>query len=289
MRARCILSLGFALVLCGCPKSGPQIRLGVDQSLEDLGLAEFVRAAFEETSDERLTVDFFDTYSLQSASVAGKVDYALVVSEATVQDLEAEGIPIRSHVLAHEELIYIGPFENHLGGHIEADDAVGVQQAMSRANYKYLKARRGSVERARHDLLFKKSGDRIEPGSFFETKLSGVPLVKQAVEANAFALVKRSAVLQAAVDGVRPHRIYREGDAQLVLRLLLVEVHPGKTRKKRRPGFFDFLTGEAGTELLRRFGSDRFGYPVYGLGGPPEGEGAKVPKLPRPPKPPAEP
>lgn len=282
MHALRMICLGTVLLLSGCPKSAPEVRVGVDESLKDLGLAEFLRAAYEESTKDRLSIEYLDTYGLQAAAVGGKLDYALVVSEATREDLDAEGIPIRSVVVAHEELIYIGPFENLLGDHIEAADAVGILQAMSRTNYKYLKARRGSVERARHELLFKKSGDRIEPGSFFESKLQGEALVKQAIEANAFALVKRSAILQAAKAGVRPHRIYREGDAELVLRLVLVEVHPGKTRMHRRPGLYDFLTGEAGTAVLRSFGSERFGYPVYGLSEPPEGQGASVPKLPGP-------
>lgn len=269
--------LGFALA--GCPKSEPPVRVGVDESLEPLGLAQFLRAAYEEQSKERLELVHLDTNALAKAALEGELDYALVLSEEGRAKLEEEGIPVRAKVFAHEELIYIGPFENHLGDHIEAATAVGIMQAMARANYRYLRGRPGSVERARHDLLFKKSKDRMEPGAFFETKLEGAALVKKAVETNSFALVRRSALLSAAKDGVRPHRIYREGDVELVLRLALVEVHPGKTKRPRRPGFFDFLTGPEGTKVIERFGAERFGYPVYGIGEPPAGEGAGVPKL----------
>lgn len=286
MRAlvRTLTLVTSVLLLSGCPDTGPKVIIGVDQSLKNLGLAEFLRAAYEESSKEHITIEFLDTGHLQTAALKGDLDYALVVSEATREDLEAEGIPVRSAIIAHEELIYIGPFENHLGKHIEVANAVGVLQAMSRTNYKYLKGRRGSSERARHDFLFKKSGDRIEPGSFFETKLEGTDLVKAAVEGNCFALVRRSSILLATLDRVQLHRIYREGDVELVLRLALVEVHPGKTKRPRRSGFYEFMTGEGGTTVFKSFGSERFGYPVYGLGEPPEGEGAAVPKLPQPKK-----
>ena len=280
MRRPLHLSLLLTLIpALGCPKGEPDVVIGVDKSLQDLGLAEFIRAAYEEQSKERLRVEHLDTNALQSAAFAGKLDYALVLSEETRRALEEEGIGVRSEVFAHEELIYIGPYKNYLGDHVDAADAVGVMQAMARANYRYLRGRLGSAERARHELLFKKSGDRLQPGAFFETKLDGVDLVRQAIESNSFALVRRSAILLAALEGKKPHRIYREGDAELVLRLALLEVHPGKTKRPRKPGFFDFLTGEDGQKVVQTFGAERFGLPVYGLGQPPAGEGASFEPL----------
>ncbi|MCA9549554.1 MAG: hypothetical protein KC933_05920 [Myxococcales bacterium] len=267
-----------AAVSTGCPDSA-RVKVGVDQTLQDLGLAEFLQAAYEAETKERLELQYMDTAKLEKAVMAGEVDSALVMSEATREALESEGAPIRSAIYAHEELVFIGPFENMLGDHIQEENGVGILQAIARSNYRYLRARPGSVERARHDLLFKLSRDRMEPGSFFETKLEGAALMKESVKANAFALVKRSALLLAALDGVTPHRIYREGDPALVLRLAVIEVHPGKTKRPRHPGFYDYVMGEKGQVILSRFGADRFGYPVYGAGAPPEGEGAKVPGL----------
>jgi ABC-type tungstate transport system permease subunit len=278
VKTACALLLAAAGA-AGCPRGEAPVVLGVDQSLKDLGLAEFLQAAYETEHKERLSLTYLDTGRLEAAVLAGEVDTALVMSEATRAALEADGAPIRSAIYAHEELVFIGPFENYLGDHIQDSDGVGILQAIARTNYRYLRARPGSVERARHELLFKRSGDRGLPGSFFESKLDGVALVREAVKGNAFALVRRSALLLAAQEGVTPHRIYREGDPALVLRLALVEVHPGKTRRPRRPGFYDFVLGEAGQAILARFGADRFGYPVYGPGAPPEGEGAKVPGL----------
>lgn len=278
MFERAAVLSSFAVLLMGCP-SKTEVTIGVDATLEAVGLATYLQAAYEDTHKERLALVYLDTDVLQAKLLAGEVDSALVVSEATRAALEKEGIPVRSEVFAHEELVFIGPQKNYLGDHIDAADGVGIMQAMARSNYRYLKGRAGSAERARHDLLFAKSKDRMEPGAFMKTKHEGTALVRAAVEANAFSLVKRSSLLLTALDGVRPHRVYREADPQLVLRLALVEVHPAKTKRPRHPGFYDFVTSEAGRGILARFGEKRFGIPVYGPGDVPVGQGAQVPKL----------
>lgn len=269
----------FGLLALACPADeAAQTRVGVDASLKDLGFAEYLQAAYEEGTKARMTIRYLDTDALHEAALAGEVDYAVVLSEATRDALLDEGVPIRAEVFAHEELIFIGPFKDYLGKHSDRRGEY-VLQAIARANYRYLKPKKGSVERARHDLLFERSGDRMEPGAFMESDESGEALVKATIEGNAFSLVKRSSLLLAAQDGMQPHRVYREGDEDLVLRLALVEVHPAKTRRERRPGFFDFVTGDEGQKIIETFGAQRFGIPVYGAGEPPEGEGAAVPAL----------
>ena len=246
--------------------------------MEPVGLVRFLAAGFEDETKIRVKIRYGGTDELLAWANAGDLDVVFVTSEDSLTALEAEGLPLRAQTYAHEELVLIGPFQDYLGRHAKASGAKLLQN-VARSNYRYLRAKEGSVERARHERLFRQGGDRIQPGSFFESKLAGEALVRSAIDTQAFALVKRSSLLAVIRSGVKPHRVYKESDPGLVLRLVLAEIHPGKTRRAVRPEFFDYVMGTAGQEAIASFGRERFGYPLFGPGAPPAGEGAGVPGL----------
>jgi ABC-type tungstate transport system permease subunit len=276
-------AIGLAAAVAGglgCPDRGSEgrARIGADRSLEAVGLPGFLQAAFEERTKGRVDLHYLDAEALETALARGELDAAFVVSDATRSRLEAEGLLARDVVYAHEELVLVGPPDDPLGRHGQASGA-DLLRNVARTQVRYLKGRRGSVERAAHEALFQQTGDRAEPGSFFDTPHEGRALVDAVREARAFGLVKRSSLMGAALEDRFPHRVYREGDPGLVLRLAIVEVHPARTRRAARPAFVDFVVGPEGGAVVERFGRERFGVPVYGRGAPPEGEGARIPGL----------
>lgn len=270
-----VLSLFF---VAGCPQDEKDtIRFGVDKSLQELALGEFIQASYEEATKQRTELVYADTDALFELANEGKVDTAFVISERALERLQTAGIPIRAETYAHEELMMIGPYEDRLGNHAQSTGALFLQN-VGRLNYRYLKAKPGSVERARHTKLFVEGGDAAEPGAWFETPYEGAELARQAIERNAFALVKRSSLLIAATEGKLPHRIYKQSDPALVLRMVVVEVHPSRTKRPRHTGLFDFITSEAGQKIVEKFGVQRFGIQVYVAGAPEEGMGAVIPE-----------
>lgn len=274
-----LLAALAVLPALGCPNpDDAALRIGADATLQGLGLVEYIQAAYEEQTKTPSKIVYGSTIELQKLAETGKLDYAFVVSEDTMEEFKKEGLPIRAQTYAHEELVFIGPWDNMLGSH-NYGNAKDMMKNISRSNYRYLRAKIGSVEWARHKRLFRIGGDRGEPGSFFSTKVEGVDFVKEVIERNAFGLVKRSAVLQSVIEGKLPHRLYKEADPDLVLRLVIVEIHPGKTKRKRSPGLYDLIMGGKGRSLIERFGANKFGYPMFAPGEPPEGEGAGVPGL----------
>lgn len=276
MHFRSAVGIGLTWAMLACTSGAAPVRVGVDRGLEPLGLARFLIAAFEDSSKQRVDLRYGGVDELLEWANAGALDAVLMVSEDALAALEKEGLPIRAETYAHEELVLIGPFEDVLGRYSKASGAKLIQN-VARSNFRYLMAKKGSVERARHDRLFRMTGDRVEPGSFFETNLDGLELVERALDDQALALVKRSSLLRAIRTGRKPHRIYKEADPALVLRLVLAEIHPGKTGRPRQRRFFDYVMGEEGQKAVAAFGQDRFGYPLFAPGAPPEGRGAGVP------------
>ncbi len=273
-----VLALLLVAMSPACTRGPPPIRVGVDRSLEPLGLGRFLLAGFETEAKMRTVLRYGGTDELLKWATDGELDVVLMVSEDALQALEDEGLPLRVDTLAHEELVLIGPERDYLGRYASASGPTLLQN-LARVNYRYYKGGPGSVERARHDRLFRQTGDRREPGAFFDVGLEGRALVEKAIDDQAFALVKRSSLLMAIVEGKMPHRIYRERDPALVLRLVLIELHPAKTGRPIRPELFDYIMGEAGQKAVAAFGRERFGYPLFGAGAPPEGQGAGVPGI----------
>ena len=275
---RIALGLTALLFWVGCPQKDPQdlFRFGVDQSLAELKLGEYLKVAFETHEKKRVRLVYGSSSDLAQAALAGELDSLLLESESSIASFEAEGIPIRVAPFAHEEFIFIGPFKDYVGRYREGSGHE-VLAAIARTNFRYLRARKGSAERTRHEELFKATRDRVEPTSFMESPLSGLELVNAALDDQSFALVKRSSLLLARSQGRVVHRIYKAGDSELVLRLVAVEVHPAKTKRPRRPELFDFLMGTEGQKLIEDFGREQFGVPVFVRGAPEEGKGAEVP------------
>ncbi len=115
---RGLLACLILLVIAGCPKPDEDgIKFGVDGTLKELRLGEFIQAAFEEETKKKTKLVYADTNELLELARSGKVDTAFVVSEDALATLEKDGVPIRAKTYAHEELLAIGPFKDYLGHH----------------------------------------------------------------------------------------------------------------------------------------------------------------------------
>lgn len=265
------------VVLSGCTHE-TTIRLGVDSSLQELGLPEILATAFEQSRKVRVEVRYLNSTTLETEAAAGALDAVLSLSDASMERLQVAGIFSESAVWGHEELVLVGPFEDQLGRHGDANGAELLKN-LARSNYRYLKAKSGSPEAAMHQVLFKQGGDRVEPGSFFEANLEGAALVREVINAKAFGLVRRSSLVLVMAEGKQPHRIYKEGDPELVLRLWVGQVHPARAGRKVHASLFEFAMGEPGSALLANLGRDRLGLPAYVLGDVERGQGAKRPEI----------
>lgn len=276
---RLSLFLGLFLV-GGCPRPSDEgtVRVGVDRALLESGLVQYLETAY--TAADKVELVVVDTPTLEQMALEGKVDLAIVVSESSQARLEQSGVALRQATFAHEEFVVIGPpLDKDPLGQYARGSAVDLMRSIARSRYRYLKAKPGSVEFDRHRWLFNRTQDPREPGSFFTTNKEGEAFVVDVNASLALGLVRRSSLLLAAAHdrGQQPHAVYREGDPDLVLRVTAVELHPARTGRVRHPGFFDFLVGEDGQRLIEGFGRTRFGYPLFGVGEPSEGQGARVP------------
>jgi ABC-type tungstate transport system permease subunit len=271
----------LAVAALGCPTSeSPSTaavpRIGADRALERSGLAPYLRAAFETTHRERCAWIFAEADELERRATAGELDVVLLMDRGRADALAAAGVVRRVEVLGHEEAVIIGPIEDQFRSHGTVDPVEMVQNII-RSNYLVLTPAVGSSEHDVFRRLEKAARDRPGSGSQEASPLSGPKLVAELVKRKAFGVVLRSSILFAALEGVRPLRVYLDGQPDLVVPIVAAEVHPARTARPEASVLWGFLTGDASRGILEAFGAQRFGLPIYQPGLPAGGRGATVP------------
>lgn len=254
--------LGWAMA---CAKTGEGIRVGADEDLKESGLVAYLQSAYEASSNERVQLRYFPAKDLQAAVRAGQVDYAVFSAAVAVRGLEDEGLAIERQVVAQDALVLIGPADEDPLGARKNADPVNLLRHISRSNYKFMRPKVGSAALMQHEAWVRAMREQ-EPGHFLRTDALGVELVRRAVRANALAWVRRSSLVLAAGDGIRPHKVYRPGDEEaLALAVVAVRVHPGKTGRKPSLGFGRFLGAPDTPARVAALGVERFGLPLFSV------------------------
>lgn len=258
------LALTFLAFAGGCAREVP-LRLGVDPALEELGAGAWIVAGLESAGFGRV-----ETVPLPGGGYVEGTDLVLGLGDGLMAAAESGHIEALETV-AHEEMVWIGPDKDLLGKYAHAKGA-DLLRNIARTHHRLLMGARGSPERRRLDRFFALSGDRDRPGSWFETKLAGRALVDAAIEKRAFALVRRSSLLEAAHAGTRPARVWGERDPELVL-----ELRVGRPAGRARGAeAYRWLVSTKGQEHVAATAADRIGHAVLAPGAPATDQPAKL-------------
>jgi ABC-type tungstate transport system permease subunit len=271
-----VLALG-ACAESLAPSKSKTLRLAVDRAYEESGLAKALRAGFEQQTQGRLELVFGEASSLEKAIRSSSVEAVMTSRSEWVEKLQTEGLLINAKTIAHEELVFIGPSEDKFRSH-GVTDPVEFLRSVIRSSHLYLRAAPGSAEAEAHARLARSNGDRPGSGSQIQTKLHGVAFVKEVVRRRAFGLVRRSALILAAAEGVKPNRVYQDGKPELVLPVVFHFLHPSKTQRAGADDLAKFLQSDLLQSLVERVGVGQVGLPFYAVGLPKEGQGAGVPQ-----------
>lgn len=252
--------------------------LGVDQAIAPSGVQDFLRTAFELRSDKRMELSVASSYELTKRAERGELDALLLATDSAFHLLEGTGVVEDSKVIAHEEMVIIGPAEDQIRSH-GAKSAPEFIQNIGRFAAIYFKAKRGSTEEFMHREIMKVVKDK-EPGSFIGTDLEGLPFFERVIShPRAFGMVLRSALVLGANQGKKPNRVYMDGQPDLVVRLRAVTVRASRTKREPQPELAAYLFSEDAEKAFAEVGRARLGLPLYGRGDVEAGQGAKVPVL----------
>ncbi|MDO8720966.1 MAG: substrate-binding domain-containing protein [Syntrophales bacterium] len=268
-KSRGVLSLIFTLFIISgfvVPLHAEQktIILATTTSTQDSGLLDVLIPIFE-----KKTGYFVKTIAVGSGQAMvmgqkGEADVLLVHSPAAEQKFVADGFGINRRLVMHNDFIIAGPPD-------DPAKIIGIKstrEAMKKiasANKLFLSRGDNSGTNAKEKEVWKAAGINPEKEKWYQqTGLGMGQTLNVAAEKKGYTLTDRGTYL--ALKKTLGLDILGEGDAILLNIYHVIEVNPAKWPKVNIAGgkaFADFMVARETQEVVKTFGTDKFGAPLF--------------------------
>jgi tungstate transport system substrate-binding protein len=194
----------------------------------------------------------------------GEADVLLVHSPAAEKKFVAEGFGINRRLIMHNDYITVGPSEDPA----KIRGMKSCQESFRKiASAKTLFVSRGdnSGTHSKEREIWKAAGISAEGEKWYQqTGLGMGQTLNVAAEKKGYTLADRGTYL--ALKKNLNLDILVEGDAILLNIYHVIEVNPAKWPKVNAPGgkaFADFMVSKETQDIIKSFGVDKFGSPLF--------------------------
>ncbi|MFC1575513.1 substrate-binding domain-containing protein [Gemmatimonadota bacterium] len=263
--------LAVLLLLAGCgqpPESGqaPESRniiLATTTSTQDSGLLDELLPPFEERTGFRVKTIAVGTGEALAMGSRGDADVLLAHAPEKEKELVAAGFVINRRIVMHNDFLIVGPVEDPAGIHGSDDGAESVIR-IAEAGARFVSRGDNSGTHLREMSLW--SAAAMEPGGdwYLSTGQGMGATLMIAAEKGAYVLTDRGTYLswREQTDLV-PHV---EGDPLFLNIYSVMEVNPERFSRVNGAGakaFSEFILGPEAQEIIREFGAEQFGQPLF--------------------------
>ncbi|MBP2019165.1 tungstate transport system substrate-binding protein [Symbiobacterium terraclitae] len=242
----------------------PEIILATTTSTQDTGLLDVLIPIFEEQTGYIVKTIAVGTGQALKMGENGEADVLLVHAPDSEKPLVESGVAINRRLVMHNDFIIIGP----------ADDPAGVKETTTAAEALKNIADAGAIFVSRGDdsgthkkelSLWKEAGIDPKGSDWYQETGQGMgATINVANEKLGYTLTDRGTYLaqKKNIDLV----IVSEGDAPLLNIYHVMQVNPDKFPMVNGEGaraFADFLLTEETQEIIKNFGVDKYGEPLF--------------------------
>lgn len=261
--------VSIVVLLTGCTAGsapGPSNRaiiLATTTSTQDSGLLDQLVPLFEQQSGYRVKTIAVGTGQALAMGEKGEADVLLVHAPASERALVGKGVAINRRLVMHNDFVVVGP----------AGDPAGVKGIRTGVEALAKIARAGAPFFSRGDnsgthqkeLSLWKAASVKPAGPWYQQTGSGMgQTLNVANEKDGYTLTDRATFLSLKKNlGLE---IVLEGDAPLLNIYHVMEVNPAKFDRVNAEGaraFADFLLSPEVQEAIGRFGTERYGQPLF--------------------------
>lgn len=248
-------------VACG---GGRAVILATTTSTQDSGLLDVLVPAFEESAGFPVKIIAVGTGQALEMGRRGDADVLFVHAPTDEVEFMAEGFGTNRHLVMHNDFVVVGP-EGDPAGVGAASDALAALRAIADAGAGFISRGDDSgthkLERSLwEELAFDPSG-----AAWYAESGQGMGATLQiANQRDAYTITDRATYL-----ALREHLdlvVLGEGDARLLNVYHVMQVSPARfdsLNAKGAAAFVDFLTSDEAQEIIREFGADEFGQPLF--------------------------
>jgi tungstate transport system substrate-binding protein len=275
-----ILTLALTLPVAGCamgaspqpdstapPKAtpaDPEVILATTTSTMDSGLLDVLIPMFEKDSGYRVKPIAVGTGQALAMGERGEADALMVHSPDAEAKLVEDGVAINRQLMMHNDYVVVGP----------PNDPAGIKGAGSAAEAFKRIADAGTVFVSRSDDsgthkvelgLWKAAGVDPKGQSWYQESGQGMgATLNITAEKRGYTLTDRGTYL--ARMGSLGMDILNEGDTALMNVYHVMQVNPDRFAHVNGEGgraFVEFMVSAEAQEVVRTFGVDRYGQPLF--------------------------
>jgi len=260
-----ILSLVFSVTpATAAPPKKKNIIMATTTSTQDSGLLDVLLPVFEKKAGYFVKTIAVGSGQAMSMGQRGEADVLLVHSHAAEKKFIAEGYGINRRLVMHNDYIIVGP-KSDTAGIKGTKSAAEAFKKIAAANSIFMSRGDNSGTNSKEKEVWKAAGIRAEGQKWYqETGLGMGQTLGVAAEKKAYTLADRGTYL--ALKKNLGLDILAEGDSILLNIYHVIEVNPAKWLRVNASGakaFADFMVSEQTQTIIKTFGADRFGSPLF--------------------------
>jgi tungstate transport system substrate-binding protein len=257
-------ALIVAVVLFGAACGSGAVILATTTSTQDSGLLDVLVPAFEKSTGFHVKIIAVGTGQALEMGRRGDADVLFVHAPTAEMEFVVEGFGTNRQLVMHNDFVVVGP-EGNPAGVGAAPDALAALRAIADAEASFISRGDDSgthkLERSLwNDLAFDPSGV-----AWYAESGQGMGATLQiANQRDAYTITDRATYL--ALRELLDLVVLNEGDPRLLNVYHVMQVSPARFDSLNAMGaaaFVDFLISDEAQELIREFGVDEFGQPLF--------------------------
>ena len=257
-----LVVLGAANVFAA-PKQ-KNIILATTTSTQDTGLLDVLIPIFEKETGYFVKTIAVGSGQAMAMGQKGEADVMLVHSPDAEKKFIAEGYGINRRLVMHNDFVIVGPGDDpaKIKGMKSSTEAFN---QIAKANALFLSRGDNSGTNSQEKKLWKATGINPENQKWYQqTGLGMGQTLNVTSEKKGYTLADRGTYL--AMKKSLGLNILVEGDAALLNIYHVIEVNSAKWPKANAEGakaFADFMVSKKSQEIIKTFGVDKYGSPLF--------------------------
>jgi tungstate transport system substrate-binding protein len=256
-----VLILLVLLALPGAAKE--QLTLASTTSTLDSGLFDALIPPFEKKFDCQVKVIAVGTGQAIRLARDGNADALLVHDRVSEDKFVADGFGVERLDVMHNDFIVIGPKDDPAG--IKGMQGIEAFKKLAKSSVLFVSRGDDSGTHKKELRLWEEAGGKPIGGSYLESGSGMEATLRIANEKKAYCLIDRATWLahQEEIDALG---LLVQGDEKLFNPYSVIAVSPAKypnVNNKLATAFTDFIRGPEGQKIIRQFGVDKYGSPLF--------------------------
>ncbi len=256
-----LIAAGYLSLVWGAENT---LTLATTTSTYDTGLLDVLLPPFESQCKCKVKVIAVGTGQALRTARDGNADVVLVHDRAAEEQFVADGFGVKRHDVMYNDFVLVGPSEDpaKISG---TKDAVGAFGTISRSGALFASRADESGTHKKELAIWKKAGLTPTGPSYLQVGSGMAATLRVANEKGAYCLADRGTWL-AHKKELTHLAVIVEKDPILLNYYSVIAVSPDKHPKVNAGAagkFIEFLTGSKGQKIIRDFGKDKYGEPLF--------------------------